>query len=91
MSQSLNKSKHAESIKNTGTEIRCQGPLIKGVNDNPEVWSQLWAKEIAMGMIPYYMFIEANHHPTKCFRIPFAETLRILQEAQKQNPKSRSS
>ena len=71
-------------ILSTGAVIRCQGPLVKGINDNPQDWVDLWTKQINLGMVPYYMFVEANHHYENCFRIPLAETLRIFQEAQKQ-------
>ncbi|MEM6270157.1 MAG: lysine 2,3-aminomutase [Bacteroidota bacterium] len=70
-------------ILSTGTGIRCQGPLIRGVNDNSEDWYLMWTKQVKMGMTPYYMFVEANHHPTKCFRVPFAESLKIFQVARK--------
>jgi len=70
-------------IQNTGVTIRCQGPLVKDINDTPQAWSKLWTKQIALGMIPYYMFIEADHNTENCFRIPLAKALRIFQEAQK--------
>lgn len=72
-----------QRIRATGTVIRCQGPLVKGVNDTAKAWSELWNKQIELGLIPYYMFIEANHNPEPCFRIPLAEALNIFQEAQK--------
>jgi len=72
-----------EKIKNTGTVIRCQGPVVEGINDTPEDWSALWNVQIALGMIPYYMFIEADHNSESCFRIPLAKALQIFQEAQK--------
>jgi len=70
-------------IRNTGTVIRCQGPLVKDINDTPEAWSTLWTQQISLGMIPYYMFIEADHNIENCFRIPLAKALNIFQEAQK--------
>lgn len=70
-------------IRATGTVIRCQGPLVQGINDQPEIWASLWKKQIALGMVPYYMFVEADHNAENCFRIPLAECLRIFQEAQK--------
>ncbi|MGB0523308.1 MAG: KamA family radical SAM protein [Flammeovirgaceae bacterium] len=72
-----------EKIKATGAVIRCQGPLVKGINDRAQDWIDLWTKQIQLGLIPYYMFIEANHHTESCFRVPLAESLRIFQEAQK--------
>ncbi|KAB2839655.1 MAG: lysine 2,3-aminomutase, partial [Melioribacteraceae bacterium] len=29
-------------IRNTGAEIRSQSPLIKNVNDDPEIWARMW-------------------------------------------------
>ena len=29
-------------IRNTGAEIRTQSPLIKHINDDPEVWARMW-------------------------------------------------
>lgn len=73
-----------QQIRATGTVIRCQGPIVEGINDTPEDWSTLWGAQIALGMIPYYMFIEADHNSESCFRIPLAKALRIFQTAQKQ-------
>ncbi len=70
-------------IRETGAVIRCQGPLVEGINDTPEDWSTLWNAQIAEGMIPYYMFIEADHNSESCFRIPLAKALYIFQQAQK--------
>jgi len=73
-------------IRNTGTVIRCQGPLVKGVNDTPKDWIALWEKQIRLGLIPYYMLMEADHNKESCFRVPLAEALEIFNEAQKQTP-----
>lgn len=73
-----------ERIRNTGAVIRTQGPIVAGINDNAEAWRDLWTQQIAMGMVPYYMFIEADHNPESCFRIPLANALRIFQDALRQ-------
>jgi len=70
-------------IQETGAVIRCQGPLVKGINDDPEVLSTMWSKQVAMGMIPYYLFVEADHNPESCFRIPLANALSVFQSAQR--------
>jgi len=75
--------KAIKKIRDTGTVIRCQGPLVEGINDTAEDWSDLWNAQVALGMIPYYMFIEADHNTESCFRIPLAKALKIFQEAQK--------
>lgn len=75
--------KAVQRIRNTGAIIRTQGPLIRGVNDSAKDWAEMWTRQIKMGMIPYYMFMEADHHPQQCFRVPMAEALQIFQDAQK--------
>lgn len=75
--------KAVQRIRSTGAVIRTQGPLIRDVNDSPETWSEMWTHQIALGMVPYYMFMEADHHPQNCFRVRPAEALRIFQAAQK--------
>ena len=75
-----------EAIKNvreTGAIIRCQGPLVKGINDNATAWVDLWTVQIMNGMIPYYMFVEADHNPEHCFRVSLLKALKIFQEAQR--------
>ncbi|MEM0999234.1 MAG: lysine 2,3-aminomutase [Bacteroidota bacterium] len=70
-----------ERILRTGAVIRTQGPLIKGVNATARTWSEMWNRQITLGMVPFYMFLESDHHPNRCFRIPIAESLRIFREA----------
>ncbi|MEM6272229.1 MAG: lysine 2,3-aminomutase [Bacteroidota bacterium] len=71
-----------DRIRETGAVIRTQGPLIRNVNDDPGTWSRLWTQQVALGMVPYYMFMEADHHPQSCFRVRPARALRIFQAAQ---------
>ncbi len=68
-------------IQSTGTVIRCQGPLVKGINDSAKVWEKMWNKQVSMGMHPYYMFMEADHDPKGAFRLPLAESLHIFKQA----------
>ena len=70
-------------IQNTGTTIRCQGPMVKGINDTSEALINLWKEQINNGLIPYYVFIEADHNPQSRMRLSLAEYLRVFQEAQK--------
>ncbi|MCJ8292054.1 MAG: lysine 2,3-aminomutase [Crocinitomicaceae bacterium] len=71
-------------IQSTGAVIRCQGPLVKDINDSAKAISDLWTKQIELGLVPYYLFVEANHNSESCFRIPMARALKIFQTAQKQ-------
>ena len=48
-------------IQATGVTIRAQAPLIRNVNDNADVWAAMWQKQVDLGIIPYYMFVERGH------------------------------
>ena len=59
-------------ILNTGATIRCQAPLIRHINDDPEVWAQMWKTQVNLGTTPYYMFIGRNTGPKDYFKVPLA-------------------
>jgi KamA family protein len=44
-------------IRETGVEIRTQSPLLKHINDQPELWAKMWQTQVELGCVPYYMFI----------------------------------
>jgi len=68
-------------ILSTGANIRCQAPLIRHINDDPEVWRTMWEKQVSLGAIPYYMFVERDTGPKEYFSVPLAEAYRIFTEA----------
>ncbi|MCA8949587.1 MAG: lysine 2,3-aminomutase [Planctomycetes bacterium] len=69
------------AIRNTGAVVRCQAPLIKHVNDDPQVWSDLWKQQVFLGAIPYYMFVERDTGPKQYFEVPLARALDIFSTA----------
>lgn len=68
-------------IHGTGAVVRCQAPLIRRVNDSAEVWTELWASQVRLGAIPYYMFVERDTGPRSYFEVPLARALEIFNEA----------
>lgn len=68
-------------IRDAGAEVRCQAPLIRHVNDSPDVWARLWTEQVALGAIPYYMFVERNTGPKEYFEVPLARTFQVFREA----------
>ena len=70
-----------QRIRNTGAEIRCQGPLLDNINNDPVVWSRLWREQVRLGMIPYYMFVERDTGARRYFEVPLARALEVYQEA----------
>jgi hypothetical protein len=68
-------------VRDTGAVVRCQAPLIRHVNDSPEVWADLWHEEVRLGAVPYYMFVARTTGPRAYFEVSLAEGLRIFSEA----------
>ncbi|MBN1931333.1 MAG: lysine 2,3-aminomutase [Desulfobacterales bacterium] len=68
-------------IQNTGAIIRCQSPIIKHVNDDAEIWAEMWKKQVTLGAIPYYMFIGRDTGPKDYFKIPLVKAHQIFSEA----------
>src|SRR3972149_10381315 len=68
-------------IRNTGAQIRTQSPLIKHINDDPDVWAKLWNDQVNLGCIPYYFFIERNTGAKNYFEIPLERAYNIFRDA----------
>jgi len=68
-------------VRETGAEIRCQGPLLKNINDDPEVWTRMWNEQVRLGMIPYYMFVERDTGAKAYFEVPLVRAWEIYREA----------
>ena len=67
-----------------GAVIRCQAPLIRKVNDNADVWAQLWRKQVQLGMVPYYMFVERDTGAKAYFEVPLIRAFKVFTEAYNQ-------
>jgi L-lysine 2,3-aminomutase len=70
-------------IIDAGATVRCQAPLIRHVNDSSRVWSDMWTKQVQMGAIPYYMFVERNTGARQYFEVPLARAHEIFRKAYK--------
>ena len=68
-------------VRDTGTVIRTQAPLLAHINDAPEVWARLWRTQVELGMVPYYMFVERNTGARSYFEVPLARAWEIYREA----------
>jgi KamA family protein len=74
----------AEAIRkilDTGAIIRTQSPVLKHINDDPMVWADMWKKQVALGCIPYYMFVARNTGAQHYFSIPLVEAWQLFKEA----------
>ena len=68
-------------IQDAGAVVRCQAPLIKHVNDSPGCWAELWRRQVRLGTVPYYMFVERDTGPKNYFEVPLSRCLEIFNEA----------
>jgi KamA family protein len=70
-------------IRRTGAEMRCQAPLIRHVNDDAAAWKTMWRRQVRLGAIPYYMFVERDTGPKRYFEVPLVRAHRIFRDAWK--------
>ena len=68
-------------VRDTGAVIRCQGPLLNHVNNDPAVWARLWREQVRLGMVPYYLFVERDTGARHYFEVPLARALEVYREA----------
>ena len=68
-------------IRNTGAQIRTQSPLLKNINDKPEIWAEMWRKQVNLNCIPYYMFVERDTGAKHFFEVPLERCWNIFRKA----------
>ncbi|MDD9932645.1 MAG: lysine 2,3-aminomutase [Myxococcales bacterium] len=73
-----------ERIRATGAVVRTQAPLIRHVNDDADTWASMWNAQVALGAVPYYMFVERDTGPQHYFEVPLARALAIFNGAFRQ-------
>lgn len=72
------------NILSTGAQIRTQSPLLNRINDDPDLWAEMWREQVALGMIPYYMFIVRDTGAQHFYGISLERAWRIFREAYRQ-------
>ena len=65
----------------TGVTAVNQCPLIRGINDRPEVLAELWSRLSYAGCPPYYLFQGRPTAGNAPYEIPIVEGWRIFQQA----------
>jgi KamA family protein len=68
-------------LQKIGAIIRTQSPILRGINDNVETWSTMWRRQVALGMVPYYMFVTRDTGPKDYFSIPLARAWEVYAKA----------
>jgi len=70
-----------QRIRSSGAVVRCQTPLIRHINDSADVWTEMWRRQVRLGAVPYYMFVERDTGPQRYFEVPLARGLDIFNQA----------
>lgn len=73
-----------KTIRATGAQIRTQSPMLKHINDKPELWSAMWRKQVDLGCIPYYMFVARDTGSKAYFELPLEKCWQIFRRAYRQ-------
>lgn len=68
-------------LRSAGAVLRTQSPIVRHVNDDAETWRRMWIRQVRLGMIPYYMFVERDTGAQPYFGLPLAKAFEIFREA----------
>lgn len=71
-------------IRGSGAQIRTQSPLLNHINNDANVWAEMWKQQVDLGMIPYYMFVARNTGAQSYFSISLENAWEIFRDAYKQ-------
>ncbi len=70
-----------EALRRAGAVIRTQSPILRHINDDAAVWGRMWADQVSLGMVPYYMFMERDTGANHYFSTGISRALEIYQAA----------
>jgi KamA family protein len=75
--------KGLQLLQKAGAITVNQSPLIRGVNDNPEVVAELFGRLSFNGVVPYYLFLCRPTSGNEPYMVPIERGLDIFQEARR--------
>ncbi len=76
--------KAIENILATGAVIRTQAPILNNINNNAEIWSNMWKEQVKLGCVPYYMFMPRETGSHDYFAVSLENAWNIFRTAYKQ-------
>jgi len=68
-------------IGRTGAIIRSQAPLVRHVNDDAAIWADMWRRQVPLGIVPYYMFVERDTGARRYFEVPLVRAQEVYRDA----------
>jgi KamA family protein len=73
-----------QRVRSTGAQIRTQSPVLRYINDHPDIWAKMWRAQVNLNCIPYYMFIARDTGAQDYFAVPIMEAWHIFRGAYQQ-------
>lgn len=70
-----------KAIRRTGVQIRTQSPILRNINDTPEIWAKMWRQQVDMGCMPYYCFVARDTGAKHFFELPLERCWKIFSDA----------
>ena len=71
-------------IRSTGATIYSQAPILRQINDNAATLKRLLKKQVRLGIIPYYLFLDSDAGPRDYFRLPLSAAVDLFKETMQQ-------
>lgn len=68
-------------VRKTGAQIRTQSPILAHINDEPQIWADMWQKQVSLGCIPYYMFVTRDTGAQEYFGVSLVRAQGIFRDA----------
>lgn len=70
-----------QRLRSVGVQIRTQSPVLRHINDSPELWAEMWRKQVNLNCIPYYMFIPRDTGAQDYFAVTLENAWKIFRSA----------
>jgi KamA family protein len=69
-----------QRLRAAGAVIRTQSPVLRHINDDPDLWARMWNAQVDLGCVPYYMFIARDTGARHYFSVPLVRCWEIFRE-----------
>ena len=70
-----------QAVLETGAMLRTQSPLLRHINDDPEIWVKMWRLQIRNGLVPYYMFVARDTGARHYFEVTLERAYSVYRDA----------
>lgn len=71
-------------VRKAGAQIRTQSPIMRNINDDPDVWAAMWREQVNQNCIPYYMFLARDTGAQHYFKVSLVRAWEIFRKAYQQ-------